>query len=189
MMEVNKLEELQKKIYEIAKSHGWHEAKLSAEHYLCLIMTEMSEAVEADRKNRRAQIEMFKRESVTQQAPDHIETHWKFCFEQFIKDTVEDEFADIIIRLLDMAQAIHGEKMSWVGYFPYGMRFNPNKSFSESAWLFVTEVLNCGYMNIFDSVRYIEEWANHLGIDIEQHILWKMSYNEMRPYKHGGKKY
>ena len=33
------------------------------------------------------------------------------------------------------------------------------------------------------------ENADQLGIDLEWHIEHKMKYNELRPYKHGGKKY
>lgn len=29
----------------------------------------------------------------------------------------------------------------------------------------------------------------HPDIDLDTHIKWKMKYNELRPYKHGGKKY
>lgn len=31
-------------------AHGWHEENLSDEHFLCLVISELMEAVEADRK-------------------------------------------------------------------------------------------------------------------------------------------
>ena len=42
---------------------------------------------------------------------------------------------------------------------------------------------------ISGSVSYIFDWADHMKIDLWKHIELKMRYNEMRPYKHGGKKY
>ena len=38
--------------------------------------------------------------------------------------------------------------------------------------------------------RLMYAWAESLGIDnLDDHIRWKMKFNELRPYKHGGKKY
>ena len=44
------LNELKDRAYKIAKSHGWHDKELSDETYLMLIITEIAEAVQADRK-------------------------------------------------------------------------------------------------------------------------------------------
>lgn len=51
-MNTDKLSRLAKEIHDNATANGWHEEKRSPEHYLGLIMTEVAEAVEADRKNR-----------------------------------------------------------------------------------------------------------------------------------------
>lgn len=53
---------------------------------------------------------------------------------------------------------------------------------------------NCGgTMNITDSVAFVYSWAEHgCGISpetLDMHIRWKMKKNELRPYKHGNKKY
>lgn len=102
-------------------------------------------------------------------------------------DSVEFEFADIVIRLLDMAYDLHGaDNLFWFGRHSL---FRDNKSFVEHAWYFVHNVLNSGMMNVTESVFYVYCWAEHLGIDLDQHIEWKMRYNSLRAYKHGGKKY
>lgn len=44
------LNELRDKAYRNAVAHGWHEENLSNEHFLCLVISELMEAVEADRK-------------------------------------------------------------------------------------------------------------------------------------------
>lgn len=50
-MNLNKLRD---KAYQCAVAHGWHEENLSDEHFLCLVISELMEAVEADRKGKHA---------------------------------------------------------------------------------------------------------------------------------------
>ena len=56
-MNLNKLRD---KAYQCAVAHGWHEENLSNEHFLCLVISELMEAVEADRKGKHAKVAMFK---------------------------------------------------------------------------------------------------------------------------------
>lgn len=44
------LNELRDRAYKTACEHGFHDKRLSNEHHLCLIISELMEAVEADRK-------------------------------------------------------------------------------------------------------------------------------------------
>lgn len=191
----DRLAELSQEIFDIACAHGWHEEHFSESHWLCLVMTEMAEAVEADRKNQRADMQaMNEAVRIQQESKSGLTEKWyrnqfPLCYTWHIKGSLEEEFADIVIRLLDMAKVIHGKKMVWKGCYPFGSVFSENRTFPESAWFFISEVLNRGTMNISDSVSYIYDWAEHLGIDLDQHIEWKMKYNQFRPYKHGGKKY
>ena len=53
------LNELRDKAYQCAVEHGWHEEKLSNEHFLCLVISELMEAVEADRKDNHANKEYY----------------------------------------------------------------------------------------------------------------------------------
>ena len=48
------LNQLRDKAYQCAVAHGWHEENLSDEHFLCLVISELMEAVEADRKGMHA---------------------------------------------------------------------------------------------------------------------------------------
>ena len=179
-LEPERLAKLQQRIWDVATAHGWHEQPISTEQYCGLIMTEMAEAVEADRNGRR-----FKMTS----APPEDPQWFKGWYQEWVKGTIEEEFADVVIRVLDMAQEVHGDKMRWLGYYPYGQVYHEKDSFIENAWYFIREVLNWGTMNISDSVSFMFDWAQDLSIDLWQHIEWKMKYNELRPYKHGGKKY
>ncbi len=173
-----------KEIHENATKHGWHEEKHSPEHWLCLIISEVGEAVEADRKS-------YFPNGNLKGFDILIGAGHPFgdVYRDYVKGTVGEEFADVVIRLLDMAYEIHGEEMSWWGYYPCGARFSDKLTFPENACYFVKDVLNWGTMNIVDSIHFIYDWAEYLGIDLDRHIELKMKYNTLRPYKHGGKKY
>ena len=186
-LDPERLAKLQQRIWDVATAHGWHEKPISTAQYCGLIMTEMAEAVEADRNGRRSMDAEFK--SVLTFEAANKDTYFKACYKYYIKGSIEEEFADVVIRVLDMAQEVHGDKMRWLGYYPYGQVYHENESFIENAWYFIREVLNWGTMNISDCVSFMFDWAQHLGIDLWQHIEWKMKYNKLRPYKHGGKKY
>ena len=186
-LDPERLAKLQQRIWDVATAHGWHEKPISTAQYCGLIMTEMAEAVEADRNGRRSEDAEFKR-ALTFGAVNK-DLYFKACYKYYIKGSIEEEFADVVIRVLDMAQEVHGDKMRWLGYYPYGQVYQENESFIENAWYFIREVLNWGTMNISDCVSFMFDWAQHLGIDLWQHIEWKMKYNELRAYKHGGKKY
>ena len=188
-----KLKQLSKNIYDIACAHGWHEKPLSQSHWLCLVMTEVAEAVEADRNNRHAETDLMADVMKVQAEGEYglseqwYETWFGIYYREYIKGSIDEEFADIVIRLLDTANEIHGKDMKWWDsdiHIPYYCR-----TFSERAWHFVKDVLNCGTFNISDSIAYMYQWAKQEDIDLDKHIEWKMKYNELRPYKHGGKKY
>ena len=194
-IEAELFKEWSKSIFENATKHGWHDKSISKQQYLGLIMTEVAEAVEADRNNRRANTEMMaeimkvQAESEYGLTPQWYDYWFMDYYREYVKGSIEEEFADVVIRILDMAYEIHGYKMRWRGYYPWGDVYHEDLTFIEQAWHYVKEVLNWGTMNISDSVSYIFDWADHLNIDLKQHIEWKMKYNEYRSYKHGGKKY
>ena len=96
------LNKLRDRAYQIAKEHGFHEKEESDETYLMLIITEIAEAVNADRKGHHADIETFE----DWIACDHISAHsnrYITAFDKTVKDSVEDELADVTIMLLDFA--------------------------------------------------------------------------------------
>lgn len=195
-LDPEKLTKLQRQTWEIATAHGWHDKPISPEHYCGLIMTEMAGAVEADRKDIRADsVEFSKmlRENAKANGAEEDPTAYRLWYMEtykfHIKGSIEEKFADVVIRILDMAQEVSGDEMEWRGYYPYNQVYNETKSFIENAWHFIRDVLNWGTMNISDSVSFMFDWAQHFNIDLWKHIEWKMKYNELRPYKHGGKKY
>ncbi|MBR0291097.1 MAG: hypothetical protein IJQ79_03090 [Bacteroidales bacterium] len=114
----DKLSGLMREVWEVAVSHGWHDKPISREQYLGLIVTEASEAVEADRNGRRAKTDMManvirmQAGSETGLCQGWYESWFKIYYDEYVRGSIEEEFADVVIRLLDMAQGVHGEKMS-----------------------------------------------------------------------------
>lgn len=184
--DAKKLGLLSKDVYANAKEHGWHEQYQSPQHWLCLIMTEVSEAINADRKGKRAQLDKFMNGAKTIMPKKGHEEAWILAFSENIKDTVEDELADVVIRLLDMSQAIYGNDMEWLAT---PSKFSEKKSFTETAWKLTSKHLNWDQYSIRESIAYVNDWAESLGISLQLHIKLKMAYNQFRPYKHGNKKY
>ena len=77
MMDVDKLNGYMEEIWAIASAHGWHNEPLSMEHYMGLIMTEMAEAVEADRNDKRANTQaMAELLEVQAKSEEGLSDHW-----------------------------------------------------------------------------------------------------------------
>ena len=92
------LNELAKEVFRNAKEKGFHETKPNIGEMLMLIVSELSEALEADRKDN------YVCDSELWQCLNGSPTDedWIYYFEEGIKDTFEDEIADTFIRLLDL---------------------------------------------------------------------------------------
>ena len=192
------LNELRDKAYQCAVAHGWHDEDLSDEHFLCLVISELMEAVEADRKGKRAQVEKFK-EWQGNSIPLSEETRqrrFKEDFEAYIKGSIEEELADACIRLLDLAglrnvdlgEVTLDELKCSEGFFDW--------TFTESVFSMVCNITDSNYIEThslgsFLRVSLIEilVFCVQKDIDIFWHIEHKMKYNELRPYKHGDKSY
>ena len=60
-MKLESIKAYVKKAHSIATAHGFHDEKKSDAHWLCLVISELMEAVEADRKDYRADIVVYDR--------------------------------------------------------------------------------------------------------------------------------
>lgn len=87
-------------IHQDAKRKGFWDSERETGTLLMLCVSELSEALEADRKGKFANVKLY--EAVDQTGRP---SHDAFSFESTIKDTFEDEIADTIIRLLDLCGA------------------------------------------------------------------------------------
>ena len=99
---MNNLNELSKQIYEGNKLRGFDVSKENIGQTLMLIVSELSEALEADRKGRYARVKEL--EGYSQQ--ENLDQR-KVGFELYIKDSFEDEIADSFIRLFDLVGGLN----------------------------------------------------------------------------------
>lgn len=184
--------------FENAYKHGFYTESTEIETALMLIITEMAEAVQADRHNRHGSIEDY--ESEIQMGRD-IPTAYKNSLE----GTVESEFADIAIRILSLLGWMNSKSPIKINSnsvladeYEIGTIQNKihrsniaadlyrlNGKFSsfvdnESSYWFVSKTLQNILMRTFAIAH------NH-NIDLMEHIKLKMQYNKSRPYLHGCK--
>lgn len=179
------LNALRDECYKIACEHGWHDEEHSERHFLCLVITELSEAVEADRKDRHADLKSFNQSVETGYVP--IAT----AFEGYIKDSVEDELADAAIRILDLAgsqdcdigEAVTVRLKSADDYILLRAYFKAS-TFTEAVYTIVENLFFDGYelalLNVFN-LAYV------MDFDLMEHIRLKMQYNRTRERLHGKK--
>lgn len=197
-----KLASLAEDAFKIADKHGFYTENTEIETELMLIITEMAEAVQADRHNRHGSIEDY--ESEIQMGRD-IPTAYKNALE----GTVESEFADIAIRILSLLGWMNSKTSIKLksdssladkyevtkiqcrvqniinkGSIAKDL-YRLNRDFgnfvdNESCSWFVSDTLQDILMRVFAIAH------NH-NIDLMEHIWLKMKYNETRPYLHGCK--
>lgn len=185
------LNELRDKAYQIALDNGWHEENLSDEHFLCLVISELMEAVEADRIRKYANKDQF---SYYIKMKDRSDDEFYHAFSFGIKDTVEDELADACIRLFDLA-GLRNIDLDCFEYENSDHDDYSEMSFTEAIMNITRQTVGGepGYRNIenniYLSLNEIFAFCEQKGIDIFWHIDQKMEYNKLRGYHHGGKKY
>lgn len=92
------LNEISKDFHEKAKLKGFWDEKREIGTLLMLIVSELSEALEADRKGQYAKIDAFDARNEDRQNWEDFASDFK----ELIKDSFEDEIADTFIRLFDL---------------------------------------------------------------------------------------
>ena len=96
------LNEVSKQFHARAKAKGFYENPKEIGTLLMLVVSELSEALEADRKDKHAdtsQIEQFFRNGKSDETNPIT---YATLFKEGVKDTFEDEMADTIIRMFDL---------------------------------------------------------------------------------------
>ncbi|MDB4302996.1 hypothetical protein N9936_01325 [bacterium] len=154
----------------ISKEKGFYDEPESLISRLGLIMDEFSEANEARRRGKFANLDGV---------ADLTDEQFSWIFKCCIKDSFEDELADVVIRCLDMA-AYEGFEVD---------------TYTIPTTDFIDTKFNCGAF-IHDISEYLSVTINKVlshviafceaeQIDLMQHTELKLKYNATRPRKHG----
>lgn len=195
MVTKEKLLELVGRAYGTAKEHGFHDVERSNAHFMMLVLSEIGEMVEADRKNRRA---VYSAVDYCEKHGDEVdEKSARTYFERDIKDTMEDELADVVIRLLDFTGK-RGIDLCVCEDGIVDMQDTFVETFGKMSVCEQSFYLSRCIATIDDNVTekdlpilvgsalaFCNEFATFHGIDLWRHVEWKMRYNETRQRMHG----
>lgn len=177
--------------HERAVGKGFWDEQHPNSHYLVLADGELSEAVEADRIGRWAKL--------TPEAEKNLRVVSGAKFAQaflwLVKDTVEDELADAVIRLADLYGRLLEEKPRLQNkrledeYVPRAEEL-AEWPLTKAVYRAKCILFDCGWADnstIRRAVLLIKTYASAIGIDLMTHIELKLKYNATRPALHGKK--
>ena len=185
---------------------GWYKTHRTDSLLIFLIRSEVFEMFEAWRKDKVSQTPSIVgngADVVDGEKEDTIshlsmlldmedEVKFKRLFENFIKDTLQDELADIYIRIMD-----------FIGYkkMTFDVENDIKRGINVCATPFTViaqldSILYCmnndvekeykGYL--LNCCRIIQNFCQVNLYDLELHVNLKLKYNKLRGRKHGGKK-
>lgn len=181
-----------KDCHQRAVAKGFWAEKRTVYHHLMLVISELSEAVEADRLGKWAKLDHDTIDTLQriEGAPYAQE------FLRLVKDTVEDEIADAVIRLLDLLGCLlkgvelAQDELSMVPA-AYDNDTPPNM-LTDALFVVVSGsvygiIKGKEFISVLSPIKSLEQLCEHLGIDLMAHIDLKLKYNATRPAKHGKK--
>ncbi len=207
------INELIERAHAQVKAKGFWDTERNTGELLMLIVSECGEALEAHRKGRRADLNLFGAEG-GEQAKAFL-GGFKERFEIHIKDTFEDELADIVIRIADLCGSLQQNDVAKMFQIIHRTTANAQRTFSgdedTSKWTVMDmAVVDCpenvgeALLGVCEAVVHAaSKWAsyplNNLtiaiartvaiakahNIDLWRHIELKLAYNETRPHLHG----
>lgn len=100
------INELAKEVHQNARNRGFFDSERNIGEMLCLIHSEVSEALEADRKDKYQTANEIILGGLADKNYGHTffdDNDFKEEFKYRVKDTFEDELADIMIRVMELA--------------------------------------------------------------------------------------
>lgn len=191
-MNTVKLNALKEQAHKTAVEHGFYgDGVKPVSFYFGLVMSEAGEAINAERKGLHADVSGFEEN-------DAKGITFAENFRQHVKDSVEDEIADIVIRLLDYA-GLKGYELSFISYY------------QQNNHVFLRELKECGLSGVLFQLMgslsdALDENCTGQGIiallsvfsdcfgmftgsdkDLWWFVAKKMQYNEHRPMLNGKK--
>ena len=189
-------DKLTQQAFATAKAHGWHDTEQPDEHWLMLIITEIAEAVQADRKDRHADVARFK-ECMT--AVEHTGDNWFMtAFAEHIDGTVECELADVVIRILDFAElrgfgfdSVNARARRTYEWYRGNGR-DADYTLPMFCYALISNIYDWRKPTDYNLSLVLERllvYCKLEDIDIDFFVEQKMRFNKLRDYKHGNRKY
>ena len=187
----SELNELKTEIFGNAVAHGFHNEKHTVDHYLGLVLSEIGEAINADRNPNAPLVTDATLEQAKLLADQSIGgVAFVEFFKSNIKGSVVEELADVAIRILDLA----GEM---------GIKFEDNLEIYDAVWsdtlpdglfgfaMSLEELDYFDYTDQDDFISCLEDISSiairFTHLDLWQVVRLKMLYNKTRPMLHGKK--
>lgn len=177
-------QELIDRAHAMVKSKGFYDTPPNVGVLLMLIISELGEALEAHRKDRRCRLPLIDEEMDAA------------GFERHIKDSFEDELADAVIRIADLSGYL-GIFPKWPGTVEMEDHFTPGSALFDVTRIIVDGTRyyspggdsRNGYIVdpvlLGEAVAMLYALAKAMNIDLDRHIQLKMQYNSTRPRLHG----
>lgn len=176
---IEELKKIAKEIHENAKAKGFYDRSsdpLFETHQVYEIVKEIAEFHEAYKKGKSTLGDVY--------LADYAEEYGKDtnAFEVLVKDTYQDELADIVIRSLDYLE--HKDDTQYIRGF--GIEDVEITDYSISA---ICADLSQSALNfeIGDVIIAVIHLSDLLEVDLLWHIKAKMAYNATRDKLHGKK--
>lgn len=185
----------------VANGFSEHPDKKTA---MVLVIGELSELVDADRKEHTAYrnldvLARVEKESVIQ-VQERImswkDKRFKSFFEDNVKDTMEDEIADTVIRICNYLGSLGYEMESAEPFNPKTteavQELMKRSTLPQNALDFMETICLYVYENLPEShlervVHMLFAFADVMNVRLMWHIEAKIRYNRLRGYKYGKK--
>lgn len=188
-MEINtKIKEIQEQAYDTAVKQGLYAENIEDNNLISRIIEEMYEMVDAFNKCNVADVKRFnKRMNRKLFKPTFVK-----AYDKYIKNTVQDEVADVILLISSFSQHRGIELTGEIQGIDWHRDFSKH-SIYENAFAF-TKNATRGYrkggipLTLAERLNflfaYIVKWGETLGVDIDKHLNLKIKYNKTRNYRH-----
>jgi len=171
MLEEKYLMSVAKQACEIAERN---ELFTNGAHDMIMIVSEVVELEKALQERRHANKEEYL-ENISDDISDNMKMSW---FRYYIKDTIEDEFADIVLRILSFN--LHYDFMLF-RFFSYDELFEKAPYKTKPISVILHEVIyDIVNQDLMEALALTITLAKREGIDLEWHINEKMKYNDKR---------
>jgi len=174
---IEELTQFAKQIHKNAKAKGFYDRsdeKLFETHQVYEIVKEIAEFHEAYKKGRSTPLDIY--------LQDYAEEIGKESdvFEALVKDTYQDELADIVIRSLDYLE--HKGDIDYLHDFKLVKQDISHYLISAICADLTASTLNFEINDVVIGIKYL---SNLLNVDLLWHIKAKMAYNATREKLHG----